>query len=117
MDIKAIKQLTVGVGDPRIPPASDYDEASGRWEETEFLLHRRDSTQIGSWQGEVGWVRIDSWPYDELCVMTKGSVELEDRAGSVRRFNAGDIFFVPQGFAGIWRTLEPSEKVFVTIGA
>jgi len=30
-------------------------------------------------------------------------------------FQAGEAFFVPRGFSGIWETLEPASKIFVAL--
>lgn len=111
----SVKVVGVGHGEAVSPPTEPYVSTSDVWREMEFHTWKDDSVVVGSWKGDVGWVRIDTWPANEVCVLLKGVVEIEDLDGSVRRFVAGESFFIPQGFAGIWRTVEPSEKVFVYI--
>ena len=47
--------------------------------------------------------------------MLTGTVALTDRTGARRVFRAGEAFFVPQGFSGIWETIEPATKSFVAL--
>lgn len=56
-----------------------------------------------------------SWPYDEVCVITRGCAALEDNQGRRREFTAGAAFHIPAGFEGRWITLEPCEKYFIAI--
>lgn len=100
-----------------VPGADEYDDASDGWTEAEFRADAPQGSIVARWTGEPGWVRIDEWPYTEVCVLLSGAVELEDADGATRRFVAGDSFLIPQGFRGVWHTLEHSEKVFVGIGA
>ncbi|MDW5593403.1 cupin domain-containing protein [Conexibacter stalactiti] len=67
----------------------------------------------GLWEGEPGTLRVQPYPYDEICVILSGRVALVDEQGGRREFGAGDAFFVPRSFSGTWETLEPSEKIFV----
>ncbi|NNM47206.1 cupin domain-containing protein [Knoellia sp. DB2414S] len=68
------------------------------------------------WEGSTGTLRLPDYPYDEVCVMLEGRVALVDEDGRRREFGAGEAFFVPRGFSGVWETLEPSRKVFVALG-
>ncbi|WP_200332031.1 cupin domain-containing protein [Leucobacter sp. L43] len=108
--------LTHGTGRKNTPELSDYDDVSEQWKETEFLADTDPNHVLaGAWEGEPGWVRFDSWPYTEICFIQSGRVEVEDATGRKEAFGAGDAFLIPVGFAGIWRTLEPTQKIFVGV--
>ncbi|UOR01942.1 cupin domain-containing protein [Leucobacter allii] len=99
-----------------VPALSDYDGHSERWIEAEYRAHPRGTQSVaGYWEGEPGWVRIDVWPYTEICVMIAGRVAIEDAEGALREFGAGEAFLVPAGFSGRWHTLETSQKYFIGI--
>ena len=115
MVIDDIQTLKPGNGLTVSPALSDYDDASEGWTESEHRAEIPGDHVVGFWTGEPGWVRIDDWPYTEVCVILSGSVEIEDHQGQVRPYGQGESFVIPRGFRGIWRTVEPCEKVFVGI--
>ena len=117
MSIADIQTLGIGEGSAIVPPVSDYVEVSDDWSETEFRASVPGDTLVGFWTGEPGWVRIDVWPYTEVCIIRSGSVEIEDAAGAKRRFGPGESFIIPEGFQGVWHTLEPCEKIFVGVAS
>ncbi len=117
MNVSEIQLLSRASGTAVVPSRDDYDGASDDWTETEYRADTPGEHLVGHWTGAPGWVRIDVWPYTEVCVIRSGAVEIEDDRGATRRFGAGEAFVIPQGFAGIWRTLEPTEKVFVGIAS
>ena len=116
MTIEQIQKLGPMHGTAVVPAVTDYDASSAHWRETEFRAQTEKGAIIGFWRGEPGWVRIDSWPYREVCVILEGAVALEDEHGKRRTFGPGEAFTVPSGFKGFWHTLEPTQKVFVGIG-
>jgi uncharacterized cupin superfamily protein len=114
--IEQIQILAPGSGTSVVPPASDYTEVSGGWEEVEHRARVSDERSVaGAWLGQPGAVRIARWPYDEVCVIQAGRVAIEDADGGRREFGPGDAFLVPAGFDGWWHTLEPTRKIFVGI--
>lgn len=114
--IHQIHVLDQGRGVSVVPDASLYSESSPKWSEEEHHAPLSNTrSQVAAWKGEPGWVRIDDWPYHEVCVIQSGRVALEDTAGYRREFGAGDAFVIPAGFSGKWHTLEPSQKIFVGI--
>lgn len=115
MTIADIQTLGSTEGSAVVPPLSDYDEASEEWTEMELRATTPGESIVGFWTGEPGWVRMDTWPYTEVCVIRSGSVAIEDASGERRVFAGGDAFVIPQGFQGIWHTLEPCAKIFVGI--
>ncbi|HBO6304404.1 TPA: cupin domain-containing protein [Pseudomonas aeruginosa] len=103
---------------PVVPALEDYDDVSEGWNETEFRAFELAGGHFGGyWRGAPGEVYFRSWPYDEVCVITRGRVAIEDNQGRRREFSAGAAFHVPAGFEGRWITLEETEKHFIAIAA
>ncbi|SOC46572.1 hypothetical protein SAMN05892877_12335 [Rhizobium subbaraonis] len=115
-DVTDIVDIRVGQGKP-VSPEWGGDNASPTWRETEWRAFG-DSEQEpygGAWEGQPGTLKLDDYPYDEVCVMLTGEVALVDAKGGRRTFRAGQAFFVPKGFSGAWETIEPSTKVFIAL--
>jgi uncharacterized cupin superfamily protein len=114
--VTAIRALTPAALTASAPPLESYDSVSPDWEEHEYRVELGSaSVEAGYWTGSRGSVGFDSWPYNELCVILKGRVRVEAADGGVRDFGAGESFLIPQGFSGVWHTLEPTEKIFVGV--
>lgn len=111
-----VRTIAVGTGTP-VVPEWEPGTASADWEETEWRSFGADEAQPygGAWTGAPGTLRLDDYPYDEVCVMLTGVVALVDATGTRREFRAGEAFFVPRGFRGTWETVEPATKVFVAL--
>ncbi len=111
-----VHTIEVGIGSA-VVPEWDPGTASPDWEETEWRTFGTDESRAfgGAWEGRPGSLRLDDYPYDEVCVMLTGVVALVDTHGARREFRAGEAFFVPKGFSGTWETVEPSTKVFVAL--
>lgn len=98
------------------PSVLDYDSVTDGWDEREYRTDfGNDSVEGGYWSGAAGSVAFQSWPYSELCVILRGRVAVEDAEGERAEFGPGEPFLIPEGFAGTWHTLEPTEKVFVGV--
>ena len=118
MTIADVKALTRVDGVQVVPDLADYDDHSEGWAEAEYRAGLEQTRSIaGYWEGEPGWVRIDVWPYNEVCVVLDGRVGIEDESGERREFGAGEAFLIPAGFSGVWHTLEPTRKIFVGVVA
>jgi uncharacterized cupin superfamily protein len=117
VSISDIVRLTPENGRTTVPPLDGYQVLSERWEETEYLAYGGPAREYsgGYWTGEPGAVRIDPWPYDEICVLLSGRVAVADLDGGRAEFGAGEAFFIPRGFAGDWVTIEPTSKIFVAV--
>ncbi|WP_408897740.1 cupin domain-containing protein [Nocardioides sp. R1-1] len=111
-----IRTIEVGTGSPVVPTWAPGTASPG-WAETEWRSFGHDEARPfgGAWTGEAGSLRLDDYPYDEVCVMLSGVVALVDSLGGRREFRAGEAFFVPKGFCGTWETVEPATKVFVAL--
>lgn len=99
-----------------VPALDDYDGHSADWREAEYRAQLPVPNVIaGFWEGEPGWVDLNFWPYNELCVILTGRVAVEDRNGGRVEYGPGESFLVPQGFEGRWVTIEPTTKIFVGV--
>lgn len=117
MTVTAVQRLARGQGDKVVPDVADYDAGiSDGWQEAEHRAALIGTESVaGFWEGEPGWVAFESWPYNEICVILKGRVAIEDDQGERVEFGPGESFMVPVGFKGIWHTLETTEKIFVGV--
>ena len=116
MSIESLQTLSPKHGTKIVPAPDDYDEVSHSWTEAEYRADLGGSASLaGFWEGTPGWVRIDEWPYHEVCVILSGRVAIEDAVGNRREFGEGEAFAVPRGFRGVWHTLAPTRKIFVGI--
>lgn len=112
-----ITHLRPSVGQPFTPDPTDYLEVSSTWEEAEhWQAKAKCSEYLASWwTGQPGSVRIDPWPYTEICFILEGRVKVIEDGQPPREFGAGDAFIVHQGSAGVWETLEKSSKYFIAL--
>lgn len=67
---------------------------------------------IGVWD-TTGYTRkLIPFPRHELMHLVEGEVTMDDGAGAVRRFKAGDTFFVPMGTPNSWRSEGYLRKIY-----
>jgi uncharacterized cupin superfamily protein len=116
MSIEHVTLIQLGAG-TAVKPEWPDNMASANWTETEYRCFSNKSGSLfgGTWQGEVGELVLEAYPYNEICVMLTGHVALIDSKGGRKDFKAGESFFVPLGFTGTWLTLEPSSKIFIAV--
>lgn len=55
---------------------------------------------------------IKDWPMDEYMHILSGKLEVVDSSGS-HIYGPGQSFVMPKGFDGIWRVIEPVEKIAI----
>ena len=67
--------------------------------------------KTGFWAAQPGRAEI-AYAIDELCILLEGVVRLTDAAGRVETYRAGDTFLIPNGFTGVWETIEPVRKFY-----
>lgn len=116
MSVSQIRDVNPSALAASAPPLDSYATVSEGWSEQEYRVDLGNPTlEGGYWAGDPGYVSFDEWPYTELCVILRGRVAVEDREGNRREYVAGQSFVIPQGFSGIWHTLESTEKIFVGI--
>ena len=63
----------------------------------------------GFWASRPGRSEVN-YQKDELCVILEGVVRLIDEAGHAETYRRGDTFLIPNGFKGVWETVEPTRK-------
>ncbi|WP_025809889.1 cupin domain-containing protein [Pseudomonas chlororaphis] len=116
MSIENVTQIHLGIGN-LVRPQWPAGTASENWYEAEYRSFTNQSGSLfgGSWIGEPGELVLESYPYNEICVMVFGHVALVDAQGGRKDFRGGDSFFVPKGFSGLWLTLQPSTKIFIAV--
>lgn len=116
MDVQSIVGVSPRALAASQPSLDSYETASDGWAEKEYRVDLGHSAvEGGYWTGEAGSVSFESWPYSELCVILKGRVAVEDRSGVRVEYGVGESFLIPQGFSGIWHTLETTEKIFIGV--
>jgi uncharacterized cupin superfamily protein len=120
-DLRTVDDLVLaekGVGTSHAPVYPKGVVTPG-WREVEWRNFGNEAEgrfHGGIWLGEPGTAAIEAMPFDEFCVLRRGSVRFEDSQGGSREFTAGDCFFVPRGFDGRWTLLEPVEMAYVALG-
>ena len=68
---------------------------------------------VGVWD-TTGYTRkLIDFPRHELMHLIEGEVTMDDGAGTVQRFKAGDTFFVPMGTPNSWKSEGYLRKIFV----
>ncbi len=65
----------------------------------------------GFWASQPGRAEVH-YQKDELCVILDGKVRLTDQSGHIETYQKGDVFLIPNGFKGLWETLEPTRKIY-----
>lgn len=89
-------------GVPHDPTDTPIDGASNPQAYTGFT----DSTgqfTAGVWACDAGTLEIRNLPFDEVCFVIDGDVEVTDDQGISQIFHEGDAFVLHKGFTGTWR--------------
>ena len=77
----------------------------------ERYLDPTGAFKAGFWSGEPGRSEVH-YRKDEFCVLLAGVVRLIDEQGQAQTYRAGDTFLIPNGFKGVWETVEPVRKLY-----
>ena len=67
------------------------------------IIPNPTEVRAGIWEASEYSEKVEDYPYNELVIVIEGSISMLDEAGSEDRFEAGDCFFIEQGFCGEWR--------------
>ncbi|RZV45900.1 MAG: DUF861 domain-containing protein, partial [Acidimicrobiales bacterium] len=71
--------------------------------------------ESGVWTCSVGgWPETD-YAVNEVMVMVAGRLRITNEDGSVHELSAGDMFFLPKGWAGRWDVLEDMKKIYFIV--
>jgi len=57
----------------------------------------------GVWACDAGVLEVRNLPFEELCFVIEGEVEITDDQGTSSKFSEGDAFMLHKGFTGTWR--------------
>jgi uncharacterized cupin superfamily protein len=71
--------------------------------------------RAGIWQAEAYCEQVQDYPYDEIVFVVDGSISMIDDDGIEQRFNAGDCFFIPRGFCGLWKQHQTLKIFHMTV--
>ena len=99
-----------------IPPAkvvADGDPRSKTWMAETF--NSGGSVSTGIWTAEVGTLIVSSYPVDEVFTVLSGKIEVVNEDESVVHVGVGQSCLLRKGWSGLFRTVEPTRKCFVTI--
>ena len=58
-------------------------------------------------------MEINDWPETEVIHLIKGSVLIVNQSNVTKKYQAGDIFILPEGFRGKWIQSEKIVKLIV----
>jgi uncharacterized cupin superfamily protein len=94
----------------RFDAAARGDDAS-RTTTKEWYVDPSGSFKSGFWAAQPSRSEV-AYELDELCTLLEGVVRLTDAAGHVQTYRAGDTFLIPNGFKGVWETVEPVRKFY-----
>jgi uncharacterized cupin superfamily protein len=86
-------------------------EASSPTTTREWYADCSGRFRAGFWSAKPSRIEINA-AKDELCMLLEGLVRLTDASGRVETYRAGDTFVIPNGFKGVWETVEPVRKFY-----
>jgi uncharacterized cupin superfamily protein len=65
---------------------------------------------IGQWASEPTSFDVVDHPFLEYCRVLEGTLRATDADGTVRLFEPGMTFIIPEGYCGRWDILSPFRK-------
>ncbi|HWT98562.1 MAG TPA: cupin domain-containing protein [Terriglobales bacterium] len=71
------------------------------------------SMSIGIWECTPGRFTADRTKSSETCHIISGRVEMRHVDGKTEILGPGDLLVLPQGWAGEWRILERTRKLYI----
>ena len=72
---------------------------------------KTEQFNVGQWSSEPCKLNV-SYSENELCVLVKGTAEIENQEGEKWTFHQGDAFVIPAGFVGTWESVTSVCKVY-----
>ena len=93
---------------------ADGNPASQSWVSSEISV--KGKMRSGIWAGEVGTIKIGSYPTDEVFTVIEGQIDLVNEDGSVIEVKVGQSALMPKGWSGLFRIVERARKCFVAVG-
>lgn len=98
----------IGFSDPRAVIGGDPRESA------HVFLQREDGkVVVGVWEAQPGTLNYVDYPFDEICFVLAGELELTPAGGAAQAFGAGDSFIIRKGFTGRWHMPTALRKYYV----
>lgn len=99
--------------DPIVTDLDGWKPVEGSPTMKTWIEHKTDDGKFltGFWEATPGTYHV-TYKADELIHLFEGAVTLTPEGGASQRYTAGDSFFVPAGFVGLWKTEEKIRKIF-----
>ncbi len=69
----------------------------------------------GVWSSTEGSWNETDYTVNEVMVITEGHLRITNADGSVHDLHAGDMFFLPKGWAGTWHVVEAMKKIYFIV--
>lgn len=87
----------------------------GTPEETGFihLTSEDGNTMAGVWECGAYAEYLRNYPYDEMCTVVEGVLEITEEGGEKITYRKGDQFFMAKGFTGLWESKTRFKKYFM----
>ena len=74
------------------------------------------SVSTGIWASEPGILKVRNYPVDEVFTVLSGRIDVTNEDGSVISVGPGQSCLLRKGWTGLFHTVEPTRKCFVTAG-
>lgn len=98
----------LGFTDPRAVVGGNPRETA------HVFLHRADGkVVVGVWEAQPGTLYYVDYPFDEVCWLLSGELELTPDGSAMQKFGAGDAFIIRKGFTGRWHMPSALRKYYV----
>jgi uncharacterized protein len=82
-----------------------------------YLTSEDGNTDIGVWACGAYAERLIDYPYNEMCTVIEGAVEITADGGEPVTYRAGDTFFMAKGFTGLWESRGSFKKYYMISGS
>jgi uncharacterized cupin superfamily protein len=90
-------------------------EGSPTWRTWQVEQTADGNVTTGVWEVTPGAYRSIKGETWEFCTILSGLSELVEDGKQAKRLAPGDTFVMKPGFRGIWRVLETTRKLWVTV--
>lgn len=78
-----------------------------------YLTSEDGNTMLGIWECGAYAEHLKSYPYNEMCTLIEGVLEITEDGGQKVTYKAGDTFFMAKGFTGLWESKTRFKKFFM----
>lgn len=78
-----------------------------------YVTSENGNTMIGVWECGAYAEYLRDYPYDEMCTVVEGILEITEEGGTLVTYKAGDQFYMAKGFTGLWESKTRFKKYFM----